>query len=275
MFVNNIDPILFRIFGLEIRYYGIIYAFGFLFTVWYLLYLSRKKVLGLDENEVYDFSIYLILGVLVGARVFEVLFYQSSYYFSNPKQIIAYWNGGLSFHGGLVGAIIATWLYLKFHNKKITKMDKNEIKHEKHKIGFYDIADALVVPAALGLALGRIANFINGELYGKITTVFWAVKFKSAEGFRHPTQIYESIKNFIIFAFLFSWQQKALKTSKHYKKGYFFWVFVTMYGAMRFIIEFWKEPETMYFGIPVGQIFSLWMFVIGAYVLLKEYKMNR
>src|SRR3989338_1738588 len=125
MFVQNIDPVLLRIFGLEIRYYGVIYAAGFLFSLWYLLRLSKEKKLALSEDEVYDFMIYLIVGVLIGARLFEILFYHPVYYFSNPGQIIAYWNGGLSFHGGLAGAFVATFIFLAMKKKESGKKESN------------------------------------------------------------------------------------------------------------------------------------------------------
>jgi len=251
-----INPIIFKIGSLEIRWYGLIMALAFLIGSLIAVKLGKKR--NLNKDQVYDFLIYLIPFSILFARLFHVFVYNFSYYTSNPIQIFQIWKGGVSLFGGLFGALIAAIIYSKVK-----------------KVPLLNLADVFIIPLSFGIIFGRIGNFINQELYGKITNLPWAMKFDNVEGLRHPTQIYESIKNFIIFAFLFSWQQKALKTSKHYKKGYFFWVFVIMYGAMRFIIEFWKEPETMYFGIPVGQIFSLWMFVIGAYVLLKEYKMNR
>jgi len=251
VFVHNINPVLLKIGIIEIRYYGLIYALGFVFCLWYLLQLAKQKKVLLSEDDVLDYMTYLIIGVLLGARIFEVLFYHPDYYLTNPGQIIAYWNGGLSFHGGFVGGIIATFMFIK-----------------KKKLEFYDVADAVMVPLALGLAFGRLANFINGELFGKIANVPWAVKFPGAEGYRHPTQLYESFKNFIIFFTLFSLRDKKTK------KGFQFWLFITMYGAFRFIIENWKEPETVWFGAPLGQILSAAMFVVGAYMIYRYYSRN-
>lgn len=259
MFVHDINPVFLEIGFLQIRYYGIVYAFGFLFTMWYMLRLSRKKILGLNEDETYSIIIYTIFGVLIGARLFEILFYHPSYYFSNPSQILAYWNGGLSFHGGFIGAIIGVALFVRKY---------------KVKVAFYEIADALVVPIIFALALGRIANFINGELYGKVTSLPWAVKFPGADGFRHPTQIYESIDSFIIFFYLnFLTYRKSQKEKN--MKGFVFWNFIAFYGLFRFVIEFWKEPETLYFGVPVGQAFSLVMFIAGSYMIYFGYLKNR
>lgn len=249
MFINNIDPILFRLGGLQIKYYGIIYALGFLFTVWYMARLARDKKIPLTVDETYDLMVYVILGVLIGARLFEILFYEPAYYFSNPMQMIAYWNGGLSFHGGLVGAIAGGWIYLK-----------------KRKVRFYKIADHMVVPAALALAFGRIANFINGEIYGKITTVPWAVKFNGVDGYRHPTQLYESIGMFFTFGLLYKIRNRK------YKDGFMFWLFVALYGGIRFVIEFWKVDENYFLGFPVGQWFSLIMLVVGLIVLYRNYR---
>jgi len=167
--------------------------------------------------------------------------------------MLAVWHGGLSFHGGLIGAAIAGFIYTK-----------------KKKISFYDIADIIVMPLALGLALGRIGNFINGELYGRITNVPWAVKFPDAEGFRHPSQLYESIKNLIIFFALWVIKDKNLP------KGFMFWLFVIMYSALRFMVEFFRHPdEQLGFIIgflSMGQVLSIVMFVIGIFFFYKVSK---
>jgi len=159
----------------------------------------------------------------------------------------------LSFHGGLLGAVAAGIIFAK-----------------KRKIDFYELADIFVIPLALGLALGRLGNFINGELYGRITNVPWAVQFQDAEGFRHPSQIYESLKNLFIFAVLWNVKDKKLP------KGFLFWLFVTMYSFLRFVVEFFRQPDEQlgfFFGwLSMGQILSIIMFGIGFYFLHKRYK---
>lgn len=249
MFVHNIDPVLLRVFGLEVRYYGVVYAIGFLFSLWYMLKLSEKKKINLTKDEVYDLMIWLIIALVVGGRLGAILFYNLGYYLQNPFEIIALWHGGMSFHGSLIAMIFVGYYFYK-----------------KKKIDFYQIADALVIPTALFLMFGRIANFINGELYGSITNVSWAVKFPSVEGFRHPSQLYEAFKNLFIFSVLW-----FLKDKKH-KKGFLFWLFITLYGLLRTILHFYREPTTLLFGIPVGQLFSFAMFIVGAYVLLTYYR---
>ena len=247
MFVHNIDPVLLRFFGLEIRYYGLIFVLGFLFVLWYLTKYHEKA--GLTKDDVYDFMIWLLVGVFIGARLGEVIFYNLGYYLDNPSQIIAFWRGGLSFHGGLIGAVIVGYYFYK-----------------KRNFDFYKMADIVVVPLALALAFGRLANFINGELYGTITTLPWAVKFPGVEGFRHPSQLYEILKNLVIFFTL--WKIK----DKKFKKGFLFWLFITMYGFIRTFVHFVRVPTTTVFGISVGQLFSFAMFIIGLYILLTRYR---
>src|SRR3989338_6692703 len=185
--------------------------------------------------------------------LFYVLVYNLKFYLANPLQIFAIWQGGLSFHGGLLGAIIAAIIFCR-----------------KKKINFYDLADITVIPLALGLALGRIGNFTNGELFGRITNVPWAVKFPDAEGFRHPSQIYESLKNFFIFSVL--WYGKNMKLPK----GFMFWLFVIMYSALRFMVEFFRhQDEQLGFIIgflSMGQVLSIVMFVIGIFFFYKVSK---
>jgi phosphatidylglycerol:prolipoprotein diacylglycerol transferase len=161
--------------------------------------------------------------------------------------MLTIWNGGLSFHGGFTGIIIWTYIFTK-----------------KKKLHFYDLSDILVIPTAFMLFLGRIANFINGELVGKITGLSWGVKFKGYEGFRHPTQIYEALKNLLIFFILLFLRNKNLK------KGTLTWLFVLFYGILRFLIEFMKEPISYTFGIPTGQALSMLMIIVSLYFLIKK-----
>lgn len=246
MFVNNINPMFLSIFGLEIRYYGIIYALSFLIGYYFIKKINEKRNLKLDVDSLIT---YLIIGTVLGARIFEVLFYNPGFFIKNPLEIVMLWHGGLSFHGGLIGAMIAAYIFCR-----------------KNKVDYLELADIVSIPLALGLFLGRIANFINGELYGYETTLPWAVKFQGVEGFRHPTQIYESIKNLLIFFVLFNLKDKELK------KGTIFFVFITLYGLFRFFIEFLKVPESYLLGLPTGQLFSLAMFLTGICLLYRNHK---
>ncbi|MBI2129869.1 prolipoprotein diacylglyceryl transferase [Candidatus Woesearchaeota archaeon] len=223
MFYNSIDPVLFRLGSLEVRYYGIIYALSFIIAYFMIYHLAKKGKLKITKDDAADFVFYLLIGTVIGARIFYVIFYDPAYFISNPFMIPAVWHGGLSFHGGLVGAIIAGFLFCR-----------------KKKISFYEIADIAVIPLALGLFLGRIANFINGELVGRIANVPWCVKFQNFEGCRHPSQIYEAVKN--LFMFFVLWFVYALKTKgKKLPSGFLFWLFVVMYSVLRFFMEFFRR----------------------------------
>ena len=245
MFIHNINPVLLSIFGLEIRYYGLIYVIGFLLVLFILI--KERSKLKLSKDEVYDYVFYLIIFLIAGARLFEILFYNPSFYFSNPLQMLMIWKGGLSFHGGLAGIIIWTLIFSR-----------------KKKLSFYEFTDILAIPGAFMLFLGRIANFLNGELVGRITNLPWAVKFNGYEGFRHPSQIYESLKNLLIFFVLLFFRNKNLK------KGTLTWLFVFLYGILRFFVEFAKEPISSIIGIPTGQLLSILMIIIGGYFLLRN-----
>src|SRR3989338_600142 len=256
MFIHNIDPVLLSLGPFQIRYYGLFWLIGFVMAYFLLIHLAKKKELSVTKDDIADLLLYIIVGTVLGARIFYILVYNLPFYLSNPFEMLAIWHGGLSFHGGLIGAVAAGFLYCR-----------------RKKISFYEIADMVVIPLALGLALGRIGNFINGELYGRITDITdvpWAVKFPDAEGFRHPSQIYASLKNLVIFFALWSIKDKKLP------KGFMFWLFVVMYSILRFTVEFFRQPdEQLGFIIgflSMGQILSIIMFSIGIFFLHKAYK---
>jgi len=255
MFYNNINPTLLRIGPLEIRYYGIIFVLGFIIAYFLIYHLAKKKDLKLTKDDVADFIFYLIIGTIMGARLFAVIFYNLKYYLANPFEIIAIWHGGLSFHGGLVGAALAGYLYCR-----------------KKKISFYDLADIVVIPLAFGLFLGRIGNFLNGELVGRITSLPWCVKFKNYDGCRHPSQLYESLKNLVIFSVLWFIKDRKLK------KGILFWSFVLMYSTLRFFIEFVRAPDVQIgfiLGLTMGQWLNIVMFAVGLYFFVKINKQEQ
>ncbi|MCH8067218.1 MAG: prolipoprotein diacylglyceryl transferase [Nanoarchaeota archaeon] len=256
MFIHNIDPVLLSIGPFQIRYYGLFFVLGFVIAYFLLVHLAKRRELSLNKDDIADFLLYIIIGVVLGARIFYVFAYNLPFYLDNPFQIIAIWNGGLSFHGGIIGAAIAGFYFTK-----------------KKKVDFYELADIVVIPVALGLALGRLGNFTNGELYGRITDVPWSFKFPDAEGFRHPSQIYASFKNLLIFFTLWIIKDKKLP------KGFMFWLFVVMYSALRFTVEFFREPDPQLGFIigwlTMGQILSIIMFAIGAFFIIRVYKKSR
>lgn len=248
MFIHNLNPILFQLGPLQIRYYGLFFVIGFIIAYYMISYLAKKREINLTKEDVSDLLLYLIIGVIVGARILHVL-YEYEFYLNNPSQIIAVWNGGLAFHGGLIGSVISGYIFSK-----------------KKKIHFYDLADITIIPLALALSLGRLGNFINGELYGRITNVSWSVKFPNAEGFRHPTQIYKSFKNFFIFSILWNLRNTKLP------KGFLFWSFITLYSLIRFFIEYLVELDSLGFviyNLTLPQIISLILFILGVIMLFR------
>jgi phosphatidylglycerol:prolipoprotein diacylglycerol transferase len=243
MFVHNIDPVLVRIGAIEIRYYGLIFVLSFILGYFILRYLAQKRKMNLNDEKIQDYLLYIAIGAIVGARLFYCLVYGFGYYISNPFEIFFIWQGGLSFHGGLIGAATAVILFCR-----------------KNSVDLRDMADISVIPLALGLAFGRIANFINGELVGRVTEVPWCFQFNGYEGCRHPSQLYESFKNFLIFGIL--WFVKDRKM----KKGALFGTFILLYATFRFIIEFYREADVQlgyFFNLTMGQILCIMMFVFG------------
>ena len=251
MFINNLDPVLLNIGPLQVRYYGLVYAFGFLLAMVVLLDIAKKRELKhFDEEKAYDLTLILILSSIFGARLFFELIYNLKSFIQAPWQFFYLWEGGMSIHGGLLFGILGILYFCK-----------------RNKIHFYDIADILVAPLALMLFFGRIANFINGELYGKITNVPWAVKFRNVEGYRHPSQLYEAAKNMLIF-----WTLIWIKSFKNIKRGTLFWSFIGLYGLLRFIVTFYREAEYYFFGIGIGQWLSLLMVPIAIVMLIRIYR---
>ena len=242
----NINPELFSIGSLGIRYYGLIYVLGFIIAFFYLNYQRKKQKLELSKDQIYDLMLYLLIGVVLGARIFEVLFWQPNYYFNNLFQIIAIWNGGMSFHGGLVGAILSVYLFSK-----------------KNKISLKKLSDLLIIPATLALALGRIGNLLNSEIYGTVTNVSWCFNFQDAIGCRHPYQIYASLAHFLSLFILLKMNKKENK------EGYLFFLGLFLFGITRFILDFWRE-DLLYYGLNLGQYFSIPLILISLYYLRKK-----
>ncbi|MBS3116688.1 prolipoprotein diacylglyceryl transferase [Candidatus Woesearchaeota archaeon] len=249
MYLHNLNPTLLNLGPLEIRWYGLVYVFGFLLGVYFLQ--KKRAHLNLSKEDVWDLIFYVMIGVIIGARLFELL-WEPKYYLSNLGNIFKIWQGGMSFHGGFVGSVVGAWLYCK-----------------KKKRDFLPLADILVIPAVFALALGRIANFVNGELGGRAWNGSWCVNFKNKGGgdiCRHPYVIYEAVKRFLIFAWLL-W----LSYKKKFKAGFIFWNFIFWEGCGRFILDFFRE-ETLYFSLTVGQWLSFVMVGGALYSFHKYYK---
>jgi phosphatidylglycerol:prolipoprotein diacylglycerol transferase len=250
MIILNLNPALFKIGTIQVTYYALVYLIGFLAALFVLLNAIKKKELNMTESQAYDFIICLIVGIIIGARLFHIFFWNFSYFLSDPIKIFKIWEGGFSFHGGLLGAVIASLFYAK-----------------KKKINLGKLTDILTLPAVFMLALGRIANFINQEIVGKITDVSWCVLFDTASGCRHPVQLYAAAGRFALFFFLLY----VKKSLKKFKPGFLFWLFIFLIGFGRFFLDFLREG-TAYLGLQLGQWFSLVMIIISLVVLIKNYR---
>jgi phosphatidylglycerol:prolipoprotein diacylglycerol transferase len=257
----NFDPAIFTLGPLQIRWYGLMYVIGFFIGGELLKYLSKKKFFPLPVEKVDRFVFHLILGLLVGARFFYVFIYNWESYSRSPWEIFAVWTGGLSFHGAIAGFIVVGCLYA-----------------QKNIARFFSITDSLCLAGSQGLFFGRIGNFINGELYGRVTDVSWGMIFPNAEGPypRHPSQLYEAfLEGIALFVILWILRKKV----KSY--GIITSVFFIGYGCFRFIVEFFREADSQlgyYFGgmITMGQILCFIMIILGianlAFVLSRKSK---
>ncbi|MBS3151293.1 prolipoprotein diacylglyceryl transferase [Candidatus Woesearchaeota archaeon] len=238
----NIDPVLFKIGFLEIRYYGLVYVLGILLTYYYL---KRKKVL--DENELDRFMLYLSAGMFLGARLLGIISQDFFILFKDPLEFFMIWHGGMSFFGGFLGGLIGSYLVLR---KRI-----------------FHVGDYVVLPVSFTLIFGRLANFINQELVGTLTDVSWCFNFSGAAGCRHPYQLYSAFGQLVLFLFLF-WLSK-----KNYRRGELFFSFVLGYGAMRFATDFFRENPRV-FGLTGWQWFSVLFFTVGIFYLRKMKKVK-
>ncbi len=260
MFVHTIDPVLITIGPLSIRYYGLIYAFGFVLAYIMLRHYAKKGTLRMPVERLDTYILFLVVGVVIGSRLFEVLFWEPAYYFSNPAKSIAIWEGGLSYHGGLAAAALVSFWFCR-----------------RYRLSFMNIADHLVIPASLALGLGRIANFINAELWGTVTDVPWCVVFPAVEGCRHPVQLYNAGMWFAIAAVLIVLRKRyypAQGQPAAAPAGLIFWWFMLLNGLGRLVLDVWRE-DTRLFGLSTGQYFSIVLVVLGAYVLSRYYQKRK
>ncbi|QQR55173.1 prolipoprotein diacylglyceryl transferase [Candidatus Peregrinibacteria bacterium] len=245
----NIDPVLLHLGPLEIRYYGVFFALGLFLAYQVARQLVQKKDLSLEKLD--SLTVYLIVGLILGARFGHIVFYELDYYLSNPMQILKIWQGGLASHGAAIGLLVAYALFL-WRNKKVKT---------------FDYADIIVVVAALPISLIRLGNFFNSELYGRITDLPWAVTFSRIDNLaRHPSQLYEFGMGALLFVILYPlW----LKKNKDMNPGFFVGLFFTLYFAMRFTVEFVKEfpLHENFFNLTTGQMLSLPFFAVGLLIL--------
>lgn len=248
MITHTIDPVAISLGAIHIRWYGILFVTGILFSYFVVKHLASKRNLNYGKDWLSELLFYAVLGTLIGARLGSVVS-NLDFYLSQPLQIIAVWNGGLAFHGGLIGAVIAGYWYGK----------------KKH-IPFLKVADLAVIPAGVSLAIGRVGNFINSEFYGTPTDAAWGVVFTAIDNVaRHPVQLYEGLLYIGISALLWSIKDKVKMD------GSLLWLFLILYGIVRFAIEFVKVVEPYAFGLTWGQVWSIPMVLLGAYMLGKTH----
>ena len=249
----NFDPVAFHLGPLAVRWYGLMYLVGFGIAFW----LGRRRIKQTPDGAVSievldDLLFYVVLGVVIGGRLGYVLFYKPHYYFlENPLDIPAVWHGGMSFHGGFLGVLVAVWWVAR-----------------KHSLRWLQVTDFVAPLIPLGLAAGRLGNFINGELYGRVTTVSWGMVFQSGGPLpRHPSQLYQfSLEGVLLFVILWVYSARARPA------GAVSAVFLIGYGAFRFAVEFFREPDDflglLKWNLSMGQWLSLPMLIAGIGMLV-------
>jgi phosphatidylglycerol---prolipoprotein diacylglyceryl transferase len=253
----NIDPILINLGPIHLSWYGLMYVIGFVAAYLLVRYRMKKRDFGLSKPELEDLFFYLIFGLIIGARLGYVLFYDLKMYLSEPLEIFAVWHGGMSFHGGLIGVLVVGIVFSRKHHKS-----------------FWKIADLFIVTAPIGLGFGRIGNFINGELYGRVTDVPWGMIFPRGGPLpRHPSQLYESLlEGWVLFALLW-----LMKDGKRIPQGGLLALFLILYGCFRFFVEFFREPDPQLGFVlgpfSMGQVLCFLMIVGGValYFYLKTH----
>ena len=257
MYIHNLNPVLINFGFFEIRWYSLAYIFGILIGWW----IAKKIIDSKIQNEVIDFDSkifddlisYIIISIIIGGRLGYVIFYNLSYYLNNPFDILKIWQGGMSFHGALIGVILGTY----FFSNKI-------------KINSFFFLDIIASVAPIGIFFGRIANFINGELYGKPTNLFWSVIFPEIDKIpRHPSQLYEAVlEGIVLFLVLIN-----LIYKKSVKTGMVSALFMILYGLFRIVSEKFREPDIqigyLFDLFSVGSILSFFMILIGLLILKK------
>lgn len=245
------DPVALQLGPLAIHWYGLMYLAGFMTFLW----LGRKRIATLNDPKINaklldDLLFYGVLGVILGGRLGYVLFYKAGYYFAHPMEVFAVWQGGMSFHGGFLGVLVAMAWFAR-----------------KHKLHWLQLTDFIAPMVPPGLAFGRLGNFINGELWGRPTDVPWAMIFPKVDNLpRHPSQLYEfALEGLLLFTVLWLYARKRRPV------GAVSGLFLIGYGSLRFLVEFTREPDDflglLSLGMSMGQWLSLPMVIAGALMM--------
>lgn len=257
---HALNPVAFTIGPLSVRWYGLAYLAGFVCAGIVMYRVQRRWGLGLSSEDVFSVVIGVVFGIIVGARLFYVVLYDPWTYLAHPLDVFATWKGGMSFHGGLVGAVVGGSLACRAYHVSIPTA-----------------CDLGVIGAPLGLFFGRCANFVNGELWGKPTDLPWGVMFETGGAvYRHPSQLYEAVlEGLVIFAVLFALSRRVPARPQ----GTFTGLFLVLYGIFRFLVEFVRVPDAQLgylFGpVTMGQLLSLPLVVAGVAVLVVSRRRGR
>ena len=249
----NIDPVAISLGPLQVHWYGLTYLVGFLAAWW--LARSRADRIGLTKDQIGDLLFYSAVGVILGGRLGYALFYHFDRVLADPLWLFKVWEGGMAFHGGFLGVVVAVWLFAR-----------------KHQINWIHLGDFIAPFTPIGLGLGRIGNFINGELWGRVTDVSWGMVFPVAGADpRHPSQLYQfALEGVVLFALLW-WFSRQPRPA-----GSVSGLFLIGYGTLRFLVEFTREPDAhlglLSAGLSMGQLLSLPMILVGAAFMFFAYR---
>lgn len=253
------EPVILSIGPLKVHWYGLMYILGFGLAWWLANYRAKQTHGQWTKNQIEDLIFYSALGVIIGGRVGYILFYDFFDFLAQPLTLFQVWKGGMSFHGGLLGVLISLSVYCQKHQKK-----------------FFEVTDFIAPLVPLGLAAGRIGNFINGELWGRATNVPWAMIFPTGGPIpRHPSQLYEFVAEGILL-FTVLWLYSAKKKPYKAVSG----LFLVGYSIARFTCEFFRQPDAQldyiaFNWLTMGQLLCVPMFVIGLFILFSAYKVKR
>jgi len=258
MQLPSIDPVFLRLGPLEFRWYGLMYILGFLAAFFIIKAQTKKRSIDLSSETLSDIVFMIALGIVLGGRAGYILFYNFAWYLSHPLKVFAVWEGGMSFHGGIIGGIIAG-IYI----------------FRKNRLDLWTMADIVALTIPVGLGLGRLGNFINGELYGRVTDRSWGIIFPTGGNLpRHPSQLYEAfLEGFVLL--LLAWGVSRTAPPK----SVVFWTVICGYGLFRFCVEFFREPDQqlgfLWGGATMGQLLSLPMFILGAIMIIRGYRRQK
>jgi len=266
--IQSVNPVAFSIGPFSAHWYGLAYLVGFLAASGLAYYFAKKWKVDFDFDDLLTVLISISIGVIVGSRLGFVFFYQPTFFWENPLQIIAFWDGGISgmsFHGGLIGAILGAVVAARL------------IKMPLLRLG-----DLVLIGTPIGLGLGRMANFVNGELWGRTTEVSWGIVFPTADSLvRHPSQVYEALlQGLFIFAVLFAIACIAAKKGRPPVPGTIVGAFLVLYGVVRIFVEFFREPDSQ-LGflagdwLTMGMLLSAPMVIAGAIFLWRAHKQGK